>query len=99
MTARRQILVVCEASGRVHADIMLDVRELSLAQIDRYRGWTFTMAEVRGLARDAALLASGDVYVVEMIGRPARATWDGRRRYQPEMYCRVLHTEPGRLAA
>lgn len=99
MSARRQILIVCEGSGRVWADIMLDVRELRREELDRYRGWTFTSAEVRGLARDAAMREAAPVHVVEMIGRPARATWDGRRRYEAEAYCRVLHTEPGRLAA
>lgn len=94
----RQLLIVSE-SGTVWADVMLDVREMSTADLERRRGWTFTLAQARGLARDLATLERCDVHLVEMIGRPDRTSDCGRRRYRAQMHCRVLHVERGRVAA
>lgn len=91
----RQLLVVCPADGSVWADVMIDVRSMTYAEIDARRGWTSTLAEARSMLGDAARYSppGATVYLVELVGRPARASSSGKaRRYPAEAWCRVLHT-------
>lgn len=94
---RRQILIVCTGSGDVIADVMLDSRSMTRAELDRHVGWTYCNRELRGSLADAARWeppGSPPVIAVELIHHPERVRFDGRRTRRAVTYCRVLFTIP-----
>lgn len=94
MTAFRQVLVV-DGAGGVLADVLVDTRALTYAQVDALpAGATTTLRELRGLAEDAVRWSppGSTVHVCELVHHPERRTYNGRRTRRAVTYCRPILT-------